>query len=551
MSVRPKLLLDVPSRKPALGFGRTARALAEIIMESSPQFAIGIFGGWGSGKTTLMRAIEERLDSSRVVSVQFSAWRYEKEEHLIVPLLDTIREALVVWGDEHRTDEGEAAKKTAATIGRVTRSILAGLSLRVGVPHAIELSFDANKALEASREVRRKELDARVPRSFYHASFLALSEAFRAFVGEAADRRIVVFIDDLDRCLPESALQVLESMKLFFDLEGFVFVVGLDQDVVEHVIDLKYGPSRATTSGDRLTASRVSGAEYVKKIFQLPYRLAPVARDQLEEFLDAAYLEAGLPEEQFLELQRVGRHLHYFVGDSSVNPREIKRYVNAYIVQRWINPHLNRDALLTLQTIAFRPDWHAVQDAILAYGQLFINALRDRTLRGLDPDLERAIPDGFLDYIETYEPGNALLKCEDIERYVHSGEAVRSTQDPRLLAAIRNLGQARGYLVDATDFQVGGAARTNEQRKEGLRAAHQAISRVLIEIEFAPGGAEVKARISRDILAYQEVSTRLLNSDDPIEAHEKDLEELKTFASSISERLFRLYRTGESPYGIR
>jgi predicted KAP-like P-loop ATPase len=64
-------------------------------MESSPQFAIGIFGGWGSGKTTLMRAIEDKLDSSRAVSVQFSAWRYEKEEHLIVPLLDTIREALV------------------------------------------------------------------------------------------------------------------------------------------------------------------------------------------------------------------------------------------------------------------------------------------------------------------------------------------------------------------------------------------------------------------------------------------------------------------------
>ena len=124
----------------------------------------------------------------------------------------------------------------------MTRSILAGLSLRIGVPHALELSFDANKALEASREARRKELDARVPRSFYHASFLALSEAFRDFVGEEADRRIVVFVDDLDRCLPESALQVLESMKLFFDLEGFVFVVGLDQEVVEHVIDLKVRP---------------------------------------------------------------------------------------------------------------------------------------------------------------------------------------------------------------------------------------------------------------------------------------------------------------------
>jgi hypothetical protein len=258
-----------------------------------------------------------------------------------------------------------------------------------------------------------------------------------------------------------------------------------------------------------------------------------------------------LPAEQVLDLQRVGRHLYYFVGDSSVNPREIKRYINAYIVQRWINPHLDRDALLTLQTIAFRPDWRAVQDAILAYGQLFINALRDRTLRGLDPDLEAAIPDGFLDYVETSEPGNALLKSEDIERYVHSGEAVRSTQDPRLLAAIRNLGQARGYLTDAADFRTGADARTDEQRKEGLRAAQRAISGVLMEIEFAPGSAEVKTRISRDLAAYQEISTQLVNSDDPVEDHKKDLEELHRFAGSISERLFRLYRTGESSYGIR
>src|ERR1043166_2948298 len=95
-----KLLLEVPSKQPALGFSTTAQALARIVMESDPQFAIGIFGGWGSGKTTLMRAIEGDLDSTHAIPVQFSAWRYEKEEHLIVPLLDTIREALVVWSEE-------------------------------------------------------------------------------------------------------------------------------------------------------------------------------------------------------------------------------------------------------------------------------------------------------------------------------------------------------------------------------------------------------------------------------------------------------------------
>jgi predicted KAP-like P-loop ATPase len=233
-----KLLLDIPSEKPALGFEEKAAALAEIVAVSDPQFAIGVFGGWGSGKTTLMQAIERELDQEHVLAVRFTAWRYEREEHLIVPLLDTIREAVVSWAAAH-PEWQESARRVALTIGRVARSILTGLSMKVGAPGAVQLSFEANKMLEAQQAANDAEADERVPRSFYHASFSALRDAFEGFTG-ADERRIVVFVDDLDRCLPESALQVLESMKLFFDLEGFVFVVGLDHEVVEHTIDAKY-----------------------------------------------------------------------------------------------------------------------------------------------------------------------------------------------------------------------------------------------------------------------------------------------------------------------
>jgi len=123
-----KIILDVPSRRPALGFDQTAIALKDIIESSDPRFAVGIFGGWGSGKTTLLRTIESLLDTEKVVPVQFSAWRYEKEEHLIVPLLDTVRDGLVKWADQH-PEARKGARKTASTIGKVMKSILAGTSL--------------------------------------------------------------------------------------------------------------------------------------------------------------------------------------------------------------------------------------------------------------------------------------------------------------------------------------------------------------------------------------------------------------------------------------
>jgi KAP family P-loop domain len=92
------VLLDDPAEEPALGFSAYADAFAEIACNSSPRFAIGIFGGWGSGKTSLMQAIHSRISCrDDVIPVWFNAWRYEREDTMIVPLLDVLREALLGW----------------------------------------------------------------------------------------------------------------------------------------------------------------------------------------------------------------------------------------------------------------------------------------------------------------------------------------------------------------------------------------------------------------------------------------------------------------------
>ena len=54
------------------------------------------------------------------------------------------------------------------------------------------------------------------------------------------ENRLVVFIDDLDRCMPEKAIEVLEAIKLFLDVQGCIFVLGLDQEVIARGIELKY-----------------------------------------------------------------------------------------------------------------------------------------------------------------------------------------------------------------------------------------------------------------------------------------------------------------------
>jgi hypothetical protein len=459
-----KILHDLPSADPALDFASVAGGLSDVILESRPRFAVGIFGGWGAGKTTLMHEIKRQLglrSPEEVITFWFSAWRYEREEHLIVPLLDTLREALVLWADERRRRGGKAALETAATVGKVIHALLSGVSLKVGVPGAVDLSLDANKALARAAEIAREDREADVPRSFYHASFRALQEAFGRFSGPKSGRRIVVFVDDLDRCLPESALQVLESMKLFFDLEGFVFVVGLDREVVESIIDAKYvRQSQIGPAGGGEDGYRVRGSDYVKKIFQVPFSLRPVASSELDPFLRSVYKDADLGEEQRQHLRDVVHpHLTYLVSSSGINPREVKRYLNAYTLAAKIQTDLDEvrlGALLALQTIEFRPDWQGVRRGIYAYRSLYIDALRQQ-IGGDATAVERSnprlggLPDSFLAYVQG--PGRGLLSGIDVSEFIYIGEAVRSTGGSGLADAVQEVTRLRERVSELADTE--------------------------------------------------------------------------------------------------
>jgi Cdc6-like AAA superfamily ATPase len=94
------LLGDTPilerGRKDCLKFESTAKVLAGAAVETDYPLTIGIFGKWGTGKTSLMRLIEKEVTSvyNNAAAVWFNAWQYEKEEHLIVPLVATINKEL-------------------------------------------------------------------------------------------------------------------------------------------------------------------------------------------------------------------------------------------------------------------------------------------------------------------------------------------------------------------------------------------------------------------------------------------------------------------------
>jgi formylglycine-generating enzyme required for sulfatase activity len=152
-------------------------------------------------------------------------------------------------------------------------------------------------------------------------------DRFNALVDEHIVRknlRLVVFVDDLDRCLPEKAVEVLEAIKLFVDAPGCVFVLGLDQAVIARGIEIKYrefGLAPGAEGGEAQKRFVIDGTRYLEKIIQLPFQIPPIERGDMGAFVKG--LVETWPHPACPEV---------FAEGLGHNPRQVKRTVNVFLL---------------------------------------------------------------------------------------------------------------------------------------------------------------------------------------------------------------------------
>jgi predicted KAP-like P-loop ATPase len=194
---------DSPTTEDGLGFDDYANILLELIgnFDAKSPLTIGIHGRWGSGKTSLMRMLKKRLeDDAGVKTVWFNAWAYGRDESIGLALLQQI---LIEFQEEDGLQEK-------------------GIEL---LENVVELGIDA-----LSRKTIAMTLEE-VKNHFKNSIEIksTLRQDFESAIDECLrDReRLVVFIDDLDRCLPEKTIEILEVIKLFLDVPKCIFVIGV------------------------------------------------------------------------------------------------------------------------------------------------------------------------------------------------------------------------------------------------------------------------------------------------------------------------------------
>ena len=290
----------------------------------------------------------------------FDPWKYGREETLWRALLLRV---LATLRAELPQDDSEQSKKALAELNDLETALYctvareeaggvqidwgklaAGLgqgAVQIGlsfIPGGTVLADLVKKVKEKGTEAATENLVAAIRRErskirIEQVQFLEqFHDRFNRLVNEyvlAKGHRLVVFVDDLDRCLPEKAVEVLEAIKLFLDVPGCVFILGLDQDVISRGVEIKYRefgfPAKTSAeegaSGEDRAGFPIDGTRYPEKIFQLPFQIPPIESGKVASFVKG--LVDKWPNDECPKV---------FAEGLGNNPRQVKRTINVFLL---------------------------------------------------------------------------------------------------------------------------------------------------------------------------------------------------------------------------
>ncbi|CAA6806578.1 MAG: Unknown protein [uncultured Sulfurovum sp.] len=351
--------------------------LPEVICnkyKSIEPLSVGLFGEWGSGKTHLLKLIESQVNRVQLdqkndetktfpqvtIPVFFNAWRFEKEEHMIIPLFQTMLTQL----EEYEHMPLDAKAKKFVRHGLIKLKILGKALLKgLRVPEKISEVPEKIKNLDITvvadvlnADTISNEYDKKIKEELLHDElFKELIEVNRLEsiyynipqwiekITIADKINFVFLIDDLDRCLPENTLKMLESIKLFLDVPSCAFVLAIDDDVVERGVAYHYRDYlKDIVRVDGIKEKQVeelpiTGHEYLEKMIQLPFRIPVITNTDVLEFLEENYklkfsqlFKEDKPQTNEMQegkppLSKSDEIIKFFADTIPPKPRKIKR----------------------------------------------------------------------------------------------------------------------------------------------------------------------------------------------------------------------------------
>ncbi|MBK4717642.1 hypothetical protein JJL56_02050 [Azospirillum sp. YIM DDC1] len=308
---------DVDTKQDFLNFSEVADLVVDVV--GSPAMrpvSVGVFGTWGTGKSTLLNLIEGGLSTEerkgKFIVVRFDAWLYQGFDDSRAALMEVIATMLL----EAANDNEGLLKKAKSLLGRVNKMRALGLAAEVGaLAMGVPTMGWLNKAFGAVGDVISGDGDAEDLDAVREAGKTAKERGkglldpekqrtppkeIAAFRNEFEEvlrglgRTLVVFVDNLDRCLPPQTIHTLEALRLFLFMDHTAFVVAADEDMVRHSVSKFFNDP-----GDRHVT------DYLDKLIQVPVRVPAVGVQEIRAYLFMLFASAdpSVPAKQMEALR--------------------------------------------------------------------------------------------------------------------------------------------------------------------------------------------------------------------------------------------------------
>ena len=383
---------DNVTDKDFLGFDVHANLIKELIKDDKMlPLTIGLFGDWGSGKSSILEVLKKDLENEpKTACLYFNGWTFEGYDDAKAALLETI---VKTFEDEKKFGAGlkDNIKKLYKSINwmrvigfgiknialpATAAYITGGLSLIPQLAKELKNAVSNNpdefveKIKGHDTETFLKQFVKDVDDTDNFEVVRKFRDEFEKLLEKSKIDKLVVIIDDLDRCLPDRIIDNLEAIKLFLNVKNTAFVIGADPRIVRHAIEYRYknmiDDANKENSNERIVY------DYLEKLIQIPYNLPKLSDYEVQTYITLLFCENDLESTDFNKVleafKNFKEHDRYSVfdfgkikdalsDDSKIekleknvsliaklspiisknlygNPRQIKRFLNTFMLRK-------------------------------------------------------------------------------------------------------------------------------------------------------------------------------------------------------------------------
>lgn len=315
---------DNPFANDALERAKLEPTLTEFVTQAIGPFTLAVDGGWGTGKTTFLKMWQPKLETRGHICLYFNAWETDFASDPLIAMVGELSQRISELLPSGKRSPAlrqhlKTAKKLAGSVAK--RAIPAAVKVittgAVDLNEAIEKEIIAAAGKVAEDQVEIYEKSKSEVKKFRTALASLVDELVKT--QPRGDRKVVIIVDELDRCRPTYAIELLERIKHLFDTPRVAFVLGIDRQQLAHSVKAVYG-------------GEFDASGYLKRFIDLDYKLPEPQKDVVGAYLLKTYgidriVEANVVSETD-DLKRISTTLKILCTSHDLSLRSLAQVVS-------------------------------------------------------------------------------------------------------------------------------------------------------------------------------------------------------------------------------